>query len=182
MPEKLTPEQIKKVNQLQKNFSKGLIKAGVRGIRSAFKLNPKVVSYKEVKSLLNNLGFNSVSLSDEKYNVITWQDWLNIIKFDWENEKKWIADFYDCDNHAFHFSARMTNWFLVNTAGTAYGIIQKKYGHAFNVIVAFDENNRLSAYLYEPQTDGWLKIQYKGQRLKLTNPDWEYQINWIIMF
>lgn len=182
MAEKLTPEQIKKINQLQKNFSKGLIKAGVRGIRSAFKLNPKVVQSTELKKLLDKHGFKSISFADGKYWVIDWTDWLNIIKFDWENEVPWIAERYDCENHAFHFSSRTSNWFLINTAGVAFGTVMKKYGHAYNVIVAYDENKELAVYLYEPETDGWAKIGTDNQLNGIKVDSWIYRTNWIIFY
>lgn len=183
--EKLTPEQIKKVNQLQKTLAKGLIRSGVAMLKSAFHLKPIIFPASKIRELINDLGLPQASLADENYYVISWQDWLNIIKYDWINERKYQADVFDCDDFSLLFSSRMPNWYGVNTAGTAFGSIigrdGKSYGHGFNIIIALDENQKLSAYLYEPESDDWTKIE-KGKKLKLVNPPWEYHPNWEIYF
>ncbi len=171
------------VNNIAKKLGKTLIESGLKILKSAFHLSPKVYTATEIKGFLNQFNFPSISLADQKYYTETWETWKNLIKDDWTEEKQWYEDKYDCDNHAFTFGSRIPEIFDLNTAGVCFGTVYNKNtgaligGHAFNLIVAI-ENNQLVAYLFEPLTDQYVKW-VNGKNVL---GSWEYKINWCLFY
>jgi hypothetical protein len=147
-------------------------------------LSPIIYSADEIRSVLGQFSFPTISLSDEKYYLVSWNDWLNIIEQDWVGDHQYMADKFDCDNFGFAFGSYASYVFDLNTAGVCYGTVYTKDtgefigGHAFNLIIA-RESNLLVVYLYEPMTRKYTKWQ-KGQKNILDN--WEYRINWVIFY
>jgi len=172
------------VNQIAKKFGRILIDKGIQILQSAFHLSPVVYPATEIWSFLNQLGFTSISLSDEKYYIVTLNDWINIIEQDWVQEHQYYADIFDCDNFSFAFSSYASYVFDLNTAGVCYGSVHKKDtgepigGHAFNLILAF-EGGKLGAYLYEPMTHKYVKWEKDKKNILDT---WEYRITWVIYY
>jgi len=85
---------------------------------------------------------------DNKYWCCSRLDFDAIIKWDWTDNKKYIAEKYDCDNFAFSFKARMDRRFHLNNVGL---VIDYSGGHAYNVIVFSDG----TVTLFEPQSDSF---------------------------
>jgi len=88
---------------------------------------------------------------DSKYWCCSRLDFDAIIKWDWTDNKRYIAEKYDCDNFAFSFKARMDRRFHLNNVGL---VIDYAGGHAYNVIVFSDG----SATLFEPQSDSFPRL------------------------
>ena len=100
---------------------------------------------------------------DNKYQVTTQKDMKKIIDCDWTDNKKYVAEKYDCDNFAFSFKAMVDRRFGVNNVGL---VIDYSGGHAYNIIVFNDGSVRL----FEPQTDRWARVgtgQYKFEEGKI---------------
>ena len=96
---------------------------------------------------------------DNKYQVTTQKDMKKIIDWDWTDNKKYVAEKYDCDNFAFSFKAMVDKRFGLNGVGL---VIDYSGGHAYNIVVFQDG----SVKIFEPQSDRWPKAgrgQYKFQ-------------------
>ena len=85
---------------------------------------------------------------DSKYHLCSEKDMTAIIKFDWTDRKKYVSEFYDCDNFAFNFKAMVARRFGINSVGL---VIDWSGGHAYNII-AFRNG---SMKIFEPQSDSW---------------------------
>ena len=175
----------KEVTQIARKLGRTLVDSGVKMLKSAFKLTPSVYSKADMQLFLNGLAFPSTSLSDEKYYVVGLEDWKNIIAQDWIGEKKYMVDVFDCDDYGFGFSSYASYVFDLNTAGVAYGAGYNAdtgawvLNHAFNLIITL-EDGALVPYLYEPATHEYAKW-VKGKNI-LPHNNWEYRINWVILF
>ena len=88
---------------------------------------------------------------DSKFWTCTKEDWRKIISWDWTNEKKYVAEQYDCDNFAFNFKARVARKFGVNSIGL---VVDYSGGHAYNLMVFSDG----TWAIFEPQSDNWPTI------------------------
>ena len=100
---------------------------------------------------------------DNKYQVTSQKDMKKIIDWDWTDNKKYVAEKYDCDNFAFSFKAMVDRRFGVNNVGL---VIDYSGGHVYNIIVFTDGSVRL----FEPQSDRWARIgtsQYKFEEGKI---------------
>lgn len=172
------------VNQIAKQLGRTLIDNGIKILKSAFHLSPVVYSANEIRNFLGQFNFPSISLADEKYYVVSFSDWQNIIEQDWVGEHQYMADKFDCDNFGYAFSSYASYVFDLNTAGVCFGQVYNKdtgafiAGHAFNLIIAL-ENGNLVAYLYEPMTRKSIKWE-KDKKNILGN--FEYRINWVIYY
>ena len=96
---------------------------------------------------------------DSKYFVCDEKSMKAIIDWDWTDNKKYVADKYDCDNFAFSFKAMVDKRFGLNNVGL---VIDYSGGHAYNIIIFKDG----SVKLFEPQTDRWARAgrgNYKFQ-------------------
>ena len=96
---------------------------------------------------------------DLKYFVCSEKDMREIIKFDWTDRKKYVTDFYDCDNYAFNFKAMVARRFGINSVGI---VIDWSGGHAYNII-AFSDG---SMKLFEPQSDRWPTLGTKNYKFE----------------
>ena len=89
---------------------------------------------------------------------ITLDEWKKIIRQDLIDRLKWILDKFDCDNFATIFTAFMSVFYGLNSAGLALGAVldkntKKVIGyHAYNVIVA-EDSGEVKLFIYEPQND-----------------------------
>ena len=100
---------------------------------------------------------------DAKYWVCDREEFNKIVKWDWTDNKKYVAEKYDCDNFAFSFKAMVDRRFGVNNVGL---VIDYSGGHAYNIIVFNDGTVRL----FEPQTDKWPRLgtgMYKFEEGKI---------------
>lgn len=181
--------ELKKINTIAHKFGHQLLDTGIKWIRIAFKLEPKVYEADVIRTFLaDQLGLpaSTLSLSDQKYYVETWGKWGQIIDFDLIDQQQYMSDYMDCDNFAFAYASRAGMIYGINSCAVAYGsvhnpITKQLLGyHAFNLIV-IHENGVLKLKLYEPMTDDSIEWR-KGQDNSLQNPGWVYRVNWIIMY
>lgn len=103
-------------------------------------------------------GMQIMSL-DMKYFLCSETDMRAIVKWDWTDNKKYVAEKYDCDNFAFSFKAMVDKRFGLNGVGL---VIDYSGGHAYNLVVSKTGTVRI----FEPQTDRWPRVgrgQYKFQ-------------------
>ena len=85
---------------------------------------------------------------DSKYFVCDEKSMKAIIDWDWTDNKKYVADKYDCDNFAFSFKSMVDKRFGLNNVGL---VIDYSGGHAYNIIVFSDGTSKI----FEPQSDSW---------------------------
>ena len=119
-----------------------------------------VIPYLNRKGISN--GMDILSL-DNKYLGTNQADMKKIIEWDWTDNRKYIAEKYDCDNFAFSFKAMVDRKFNVNNVGL---VIDYSAGHAYNIIVFNDGTVKL----FEPQSDKWPRIgtsMYKFEEGKI---------------
>ena len=186
----MTNEELIKINQISHKFGHLLIDQGIKFIRTAYKLNPKVFTRSLILEFLKDrtgLLSNTISLADEKYYVESWGKWGQIIDYDLIDQQIYHYDYFDCDNSAFLYASRAGLIYGLNSCGVCFGSVHKPITkeligyHAFNLILAH-ENGALKAYLYEPMTDSAVEWR-KGQDNILQVPaDWLYRINWLIYY
>jgi len=103
---------------------------------------------------------------DENYLVMPKEFWQLVCSEDLIKYIMYIADLFDCDDYAKLFSALIAAFFLVNTAGIAYGRVYDQNGnllglHAFNVVPVLD-GNAIVWYVIEPQTGQMAQMKDDG--------------------
>lgn len=77
------------------------------------------------------------------------------------NEAKYVADYYDCENFAFHLMSVLALKYRINAFGT---VISYDSEHGFNVAVALKDND-FKVYKVEPQSDKiWEAVGEKTER------------------
>lgn len=105
------------------------------------------------------IGGAKMTWLDNKYVGVSQKEFQKIIDWDWTDNKKYVAEKYDCDNFAFSFKARVDRKFHVNTVGL---VIDYDGGHAYNIVVFADGTSKI----FEPQSDSWPK---KGRGMYIFN-------------
>jgi len=153
-----------KVKRIARQFGVALNRAGINIIKDAFHINPVRISYDEMLTFLQDITenkLNYISLADQNYYLIPWEQWKQIIEVDWTDKKKYLKDRFDCDNFAFLFAARMAEIFDINSAGVAHGKVN--IGHFWNAIVVKDNMGNLRLYYYEPMKDLYTEFKKGSQ-------------------
>jgi len=163
-----------------KQLGVDLITRGVWFLNRAFNVRKSEFTESYLRSFLFGLGITSANLSfpDSKYYLLNKATIEEIIKYDWTDKKKYVSDWFDCDNFASVFAAHMMEIYGVNSVGIMGHVemLDKNTGahhgwHRINMILVV--GNGLEAYMYEPQTDEWQKIE-KGK--KYVFGKYEYKI------
>lgn len=101
-----------------------------------------------IKELLPHLPHRPL---DNLYRVPTWEQFNRIVKWDWLDKRPYEAEFFDCDDFAFAFAARMRVLFGLNNVGVVY---DDSSVHSYNVVLVRD-GGEVIAMLYEPQDDSF---------------------------
>lgn len=168
------------INSAYKSFIEIMWNNILKSYQSLFKLEPKVVTFNDMVNTVHKVfpGI-AINLYDEKYAVIRWSSWQDIIFYDWTRKKKYVADTFDCDNFSGSFCARAAEIFNLNTAGRFTCVVTTATGellpHRAVLIIALDEADNLSCYVYESQNEGWQKVVSPTQTIKIGS--WKYQGN-----
>jgi hypothetical protein len=123
---------------------------------------PELTGHKEMSSghVSKAIGAAKITWLDRKYIAVSQKEFQKIIDWDWTDNKKYVAEKYDCDNFAFSFKARVDRKFHVNTVGL---VIDYAGGHAYNIVVFSDGTSKI----FEPQSDSWPK---KGAGMYMFTP------------
>jgi len=96
---------------------------------------------------------------DGRYYTVSIDDLKEIIKWDWTDNKKYLYDLFDCDKFAMYFKARMAIMFHINLIAL---VLDYSSQHAYNIVFPF-ENGRITAYIYEPQTDELIRFDERDK-------------------
>ena len=117
---------------------------------------PEITGHKDMSlgHVSKAIGGAKMTWLDQKYIAVPQKEFQKIIDWDWTDNKKYIAEKYDCDNFAFSFKARVDRRFHVNTVGL---VIDYDAGHAYNIIIFADGTSKI----FEPQSDSWPKMGSK---------------------
>ena len=173
------------VNKIARKLGNLLIDNGIKFMRSAFHIEPKLFEYSEFRNMvLAKFPNTTISLMDKKYYAITFWQWKQLIDEDWTHLKKWIIDKYDCDNFAYSFSSYASQVFEINTGGVVYGIVYDKNTgkqidyHCWNLIITKEADNTVNFYFYEPINN--LYSEYLGGDIIIGN--WKYKCLSFIFF
>ena len=88
------------INKIATKFYFGLLKFATDGIRNVFKIKSVETPKPSIRQFLINVSgvpSNSISLSDGKYYLTSWDRWCQIIDFDLIDQLVYHYDKFDCD-------------------------------------------------------------------------------------
>ena len=89
------------------------------------------------------------AISDGKYYTVSEERWKEIIKNDFVEKKKYLAEQFDCDDFSRCFVARVTENYGLNACGIVWGWMTEGAYHAWNFI--YTAEGKL--LWFEPQND-----------------------------
>ena len=180
-------DETQQINKMAKSFGMTLLNKGSEIVKYAFKLKPAMYPRANILNFLSQktgISATNISLADEKYYVVDWNTWGQIIDLDIIDTLTYKSDYFDCDNFSGLFASR-ANWlYNLNSVCMAFGnIYNKDTGefigrHAFNLIIAQD-NGILNLYCYEPMNDGQCLVTLKND---IVIGEWRYEPDWILCF
>ena len=80
---------------------------------------PEITGHKDMSlgHVSKAIGGAKMTWLDQIYIAVPQKEFQKIIDWDWTDNKKYIAEKYDCDNFAFSFKARVDRRFHVNRVG-----------------------------------------------------------------
>ena len=80
---------------------------------------PELTGRKELvkRDMSKAIGAAKMTWLDNKYVAVPQKEFQKIIDWDWTDNKRYVAEEYDCDNFAFSFKARVARKFHINTVG-----------------------------------------------------------------
>lgn len=87
---------------------------------------------------------------DGKYWTCSKESLVKVIKEEWEYQKGYLLDRFDCDDSAVVFKALLAFKYGLNNVGV---VIDYSSSHAYNLIVFSDK-----VEIFEPQSDSWPQI------------------------
>ena len=122
---------------------------------------PELTGHKDMlkRDVSKAIGGAKMTWLDNKYVAVSEKEFQKIIDWDWTDNKKYVAEKYDCDNFAFSFKARVDRKFHINTVGL---VIDYDGGHDYNIIIFSNGTSKI----FEPQSDSWPK---KGSGMYIFN-------------
>ena len=145
-------------NTIAKQMGAVLINAGVKMMASGIDLSPEEIDTRDIMTFLRSrtgVSESNIVLSDLKYKVISWEKAKEVLDAVIPIIKKWMPEFYDCDNQAFFISVIASYIFGINSFGATHGYVYNKDkgtligGHFWNVIIAKNEKGELDLYVFE---------------------------------
>ena len=169
---------IKEKLSLYQTLGSNLISKGKWFLNKATFVNKWYYSSKIISKYILEVTGITPALYDERYYTTDIETWKTIIKNDWTNKKKWIADTFDCDNFAGSFTAYCADIYGLNSAGrfTVELLDPETNAHIgyHRAVIIIDK--KLDCYLLESQSDEMVKIE-KGIMPMIDN--WKYKCNYI---
>lgn len=162
---------------MYKTFGSKLCRIGHSFLRDAMNVKKTEVKAQQMRDFIKDKTDIDPTLYDMSFKVTDIKTIKDIIEHDWTDEKEYVSEYYDCDNFANTFAARLAEIYGLNTAGRYSVEIRKpdteeRIGfHRANIVVTMEKDG-LKAWLYEPMKDGLVEIQ-KGELPVIG--DWQYK-------
>jgi hypothetical protein len=110
----------------------------------------------------------SVWLLDNKYRTATLEGFRRIIQWDRTNLRRYITEFWDCDDYSLRFKSNVASVFLINAVGFVVDWSEPECAHSYNVLFTEDSG----PLVYEPQTDGIMSIDEARRRCQYKMVDY----------
>ena len=148
----------KLISKINRKIGSLYLHKALKKFQEAGDVETTVIHTNDIQKLLRGLGISVTdSVYDRWFYVASWDEWLDVIANDIIHKIKYIKEKKDCDNFAFLFAALAAMLYGLTTAPPTFG--DTKYGrHYFNIIIA-KEGDKLSAFLYEPMSGMWDRIE-----------------------
>ena len=153
--------------ELFKKLGNTLINQGIKFLQIAFVVKTQQTTSNALRGILTSKGVpsNKIYFCDERYFYTTLQKVKDILKYDTTNDKKYVAETYDCDDFALTVRCSFREYYGLNSMGEGRMIEIKdaKSGkhiawHRANVFFA-EDNGILKPYLLEAQNDKIVEIK-----------------------
>lgn len=164
------------INEIGKQLGMSLMKTGSDILRASLKLTPTEVPAWKIENFLKLETKNAnITLSDGKYKLIPFDQWLKIFKILEHFKEKYIVNYHDCDNLAYWFSAETARLFHINSGGVIHGHCYNKdgswaFGHFWNIpVVKLPVGFKI--YFYDLMTGLYIPYE-KGQNIM---GKWKYE-------
>lgn len=161
----------KLINKIKRKMGALYFHKGLKMFQEAGDLETSIIRTSDIQRCLKDLGISVTdSVYDRWFYVTSWDNWMDVIANDITHEIKYIKEKKDCDNFAFLFASLASMLYGLTTAPPTFG--DSNYGrHYFNIIIA-KENDELKAFLFEPITGNWTRIE-KGKDLVIGNMSYQ---------
>ena len=157
MADQLLNDTQKFVQLLQQNTTE----ACIREVGAVITTVPVKDVMDAIRAVLPGLGLN---MNDQYCTVTDIDVWKKIIFLDWTSRKQYVNDIFNCADFSNSFRAHVHEIYNLNSAGAFHCIVTNnvgtinQVGHRNVLIVAYDENKVLSAYIYESENEGISKV------------------------
>jgi len=91
---------------------------------------------------------------DNKYYTTTLDGFVKIAQWEKVNLRRYMAEYFDCDDYSWIFRANVVKTFLINAVAWVIDYTNPECAHAYNIVVAED-----GVRVYEPQTDEFMTVE-----------------------
>lgn len=155
----MTKTEVQKlINKLQRTVGSLYFHKGLEKFRGHVDFETSIIHANEIRVFLRDLGLDLTNTSyDRHYFITSWDNWMEIIANDITHKIKYIKERKDCDNFAFLFASLASMLYGLTSSPPTFG--DTNYGrHYFNIIIT-KEDDKLSAFLYEPIRGTWTRIE-----------------------
>lgn len=168
---------------IYKTLGNTLINQGIWFLEKAFGIQTKEVSSSQVLPLLSQVvPTDKIYFCDQTYFYTTLEKIKDILKYDLVNDKKWVAEYFDCDDFSLTIRANFREYYGLNCVGEARMVELRNTTtnahigwHRANFFFA-EEGGVLKTYLLEAQNDIIVEVN-KDNLNKITIGNWRYIIN-----
>ena len=102
----------------------------------------------------------TVWVLDNRYRTTTLDGFRAVIRWDKTNLRRYIVEYWDCDDYSLRFKSNVASVFLVNSVGIAIDWSDERCAHAYNILFTED----VGPVVYEPQTDQIMSVDEARKR------------------
>lgn len=138
----------------------------------------EVLSRVGVIEFLRSKGLQqSIYGADRKYRTTNVEKIREIVEKSWVIKKKYISDYYDCDDFALDMKADLASVFGITAVALVKGTeitteANERISHRHNLFVA-TENGELDVFILEAQNGGNIRFQTKPP---IVINNWKYKL------
>ena len=90
---------------------------------------------------------------DTKYRILDGTGWGGVLDYTGVDKRRYISEFFDCDNFAIALAAVCAMKFQINSVGI---VLDFSGGHAYAVLPVRQENGSIEIVILEPQNDQYI--------------------------